>query len=106
MIKKLDKRAEKEEKKTPNSTARTALKRRVDSTPLSGPPKDAPVWAVAGPSSINGTPSAGISGESQVTPEAHPGITANPRRLVGEAAFQDLYGNPHSPLSSSDSDTD
>ena len=42
----------------------------------------------------------------QMTPEAPPGVTANPRRLVGVDAFQELYGDPSSPSSSSDSDTD
>lgn len=110
-VKKLDKRADKEEKKTPNY-ARTALKKRVNSTPsLSGPPQNAPDWAVAGPPSINGTPSNGVSEasyerpESQETPEAPPGITANPRRLLGQQVFQDLYGASSS-SSDSESDTD
>ena len=110
-MKKLNTRAKKEEK-IPNS-ARTALKKRVDSTPsLSGPPKDAPDWAVAGSSSVNSTPSASTtsgenlnsSPESQMTPEAHPGITVNPRRLARGDAFQELYQGGSS--TSSDSDTD
>lgn len=110
-MKKLDTRAEKEERKTPTS-ARTALKKRVDSSPsVSVPPKDAPQWAVAGSPFISSTPSASTtSGENlntpeiQSTPEAPPGITAIPRRLAGEA-FQELYEGDSSP-SSSELDSD
>lgn len=118
LIKKLDKRAERADKNTPNS-ARHALKRRVDSTPsVSRPPENAPAWAVATESrssSIASSPSDATAGEDnsqefsmpqQMTPEAPPGVTANPRRLVGADAFQELYGDPSSPSSSSDSDTD
>ena len=114
MIKKLDKRAEKAEKKTPNST-RHALKTRVDSTPsLSHPPKNAPAWAVvteSGTSSIVSTPSDATTGESpeprppQKTPEAPPGLAPNPRRLAAAQSFQNLYDDDSS-SSSSESDTD
>ena len=110
MIKKLDKRADKDEKgkKTPNS-ARHALKKRVDSTPsLSGPPKHAPLWAISGTLSSGISTSTAASEGTQVesrleqtTPEAPP-MTANPRRLAGEEAFHNLYESS----SSSDSDSD
>lgn len=116
LIKKLDKRAEKADKNTPNST-RHALKRRVDSTPsVSRPPENAPAWAVATESRSSSTassPSDATAGQGedhefsmpqQMTPEAPPGVTANPRRLAGADAFQELYGDPSSPSSSSDSD--
>ena len=89
LIKKLDKRAEKADKNTPNS-ARHALKRRVDSTPsVSRPPENAPAWAVATESrcsSIASSPSDATAGEDdnsqefsmpqQMTPEAPPGVIA------------------------------
>ena len=109
LVKRLDKRAEKEEKKTP-SNARTALKKRVDSTPsLIGPPEDAPAWTVAGSSSINTTPSATIPNESPLTtpdqnsgtPEAPPRTgPVNPRRLVRREAFKDYYQSDSSSLES------
>jgi hypothetical protein len=112
LINKLDKQAEKVETDTPNST-RHALKRRVDSTPVSGTPENAPVWAVARSSPTTNTLSDTTAGEDnsqelmpqQTTPEVPPGVTANPRRLDGTHAFQELYGRA-SPSSSSDSDTD
>ena len=91
----------------------------MDSTPsVSRPPENAPAWAVATESrssSIASSPPDATAGEDnsqefsmpqQMTPEAPPGVTANPRRLVGADAFQELYGDPSSPSSSSDSDTD
>ena len=83
LIKKLDKRAEKADKNTPNS-ARHALKRRVDSTPsVSRPPENAPAWAVATESRSSSTatsPSDATAGSEdhefsmpqQMTPEAPP----------------------------------
>ena len=104
LIKKLDKRAEKAEKKTSNS-ARYALKRRVDSTPSqSRPPRDAPKWAVSEPSrsgSASSSSAAGAEDDSEctnrheqnniMTPEAPPGISSNPRRLTGAQAFHSFY---------------
>ena len=91
----------------------------MDSTPVSCPPENAPAWAVATESrssSIASYPSDSTAGEDgncqefsmpqQMTPEAPPGVTANPRRLAEADAFQKLYGDPSSPSSSSDSDTD
>ena len=74
------------------------------------PPEDAPAWAVAGSSSINGTLSATMSDESPLypdlqnsgTPEAPPG-PVNPRRLVRREAFKDFYQGDSS---SSESDLD
>ena len=82
LIKKLDKRAEKADN-TPNS-ARHALKRRVDSTPVSRPPENAPAWAVATESRSSSTatsPSDATAGSGEdhefsmpqlMTPEAPP----------------------------------
>ena len=39
----------------------------------------------------------------QITPEAPPGVLANPRRLATKDAFKDLYGSTSSSESESDS---